>query len=721
MHTKTTLLSLAMLILTGTAAHSAVVWADEFNDEVINKDIWTYDVGGHGYGNGQFEYNTARSENSYIDNGSLVIKAIRENYGDNQFTSARMLTQGRFAFQYGSLEARIKMPNTENGLWPAFWMLANNFPGIDWPNCGEVDIAELGGASGITDGTQQERMNAALHYAVVEDEHEYVDEWIDASDYIGTDDLSADYHRYKVEWTPTDMTFYLDDVQFATWDITAEHLAEFHQPYYLILNLAVGGWEDAYTGVTSPAAVTALPSMGSSATMEIDWIRLSDNPYTEIFLGEDAEETGNFGVYTETTPVDNALVYGDDTTPEWPYSDEAAVYPWADTMTFAETSATPSEGSECWSFDIGAVSWCGMGIFLPNPRNMSDYSDGFLRFDIQSTSTDTFEVGVESAIAGQFWLSMGDETTEFGFARDGNWHSITVPLNRFANTDFNTIFQPFMLLCTDVTASSTVSIDNVWWEPSVTRAKPSAGSFGVYTDTEANKNAGEFALGVDGDFFVWANTLDSTTQDPYEGTNSLSFTSAAGLSWFGAAFTPNVKYDLSAFDNPNGTLNFALKTSSTTPFQVGMKSGNMDGVGQKWISFENGNDPYGFARDGQWHAIQIPVADIAADVDLSAMSQLFQILGTEGAISDIELDDIYYSGGTAFETNVVAALVQDGVGISWPSTDGSIYTVQWAGELSSNTVWNSLSPTVEGDWTTKTVFDPFGIDSERFYQVLETP
>jgi hypothetical protein len=391
-------------------------------------------------------------------------------------------------------------------------------------------------------------------------------------------------------------------------------------------------------------------------------------------------------------------------------------------LTFATTQATASEGNECWTFDVESVGWLGMGVFLPNFRNMSDYSDGTLHFDIQTTSSDTLQVGVESARAGQFWLSMGDETTEFGFARDGNWHSIAIPLNRFANTDFNTIQQMFMLLADSATAGTTISLDNIWWEPSVNRPSPTGGSFAIYSETDANKTAGEFDLGSDGNFFVWEETLDAATQSPYEGSNSLSFASAAGLSWFGAAFTPNVKYDLSAFDNANGKLQFAMKTSSSVAFQVGMKSGNMDGVGQKWIDFESGSDPYGFERDGQWHAIKIPVADFSADVDLSQMSQLFQILGTDGAISDIELDDIYFSGGVAPQTNVVASIiVQDGVGISWPSTDGSIYTVQWTDELGTNTSWNSLSETVEGDWTTVTVFDPFGVYSNKFYHVIEQP
>jgi len=726
MYSKATMLSLTVLLLTGASAYSAVVWQDEFNGTEIDTDTWIWDVASHGFGNGQLEYDTSRAKNSYVDGTNLVIEAFRENYFGKEFTSARLNTQGRFAYKYGTLEARIKMPNTENGLWPAFWMLGNNFPGIDWPHCGEVDIVEMGSEGGIAEGKQQERFNAALHFSNAAEEKQSNVFWDDAPV-----DLSSDYHLYKISWTPFDMTFYLDGIEIVTWDITPAHMAEFHQPHFPVLNLAVGdNRDDSYTGVKTPAGVTALPVAGSSAKMYIDWIRLEENADTEIFLSADTQETGNFGIFTETTPVNNALVYGDDTSTNWPYSDEAALYTW-NNMTEALEPADPSEGSEVWSFDINAGEWFGMGVFLPNFRNMQNYSDGFLHFDIQTTLTDAIKVGVKSSRGGESWQYL--EGTS-GFARNGEWHTVSIPLNGFSNCDFNTPQQIFMIVGDSASASTTFSIDNVYWEPSVARPKPSAGSFGVFTETATNKDAGEYALGVDGEFFVWGDpqTLNPIAQSPYEGTNSLSFTSA-GLGWFGAAFTPAVKYDLSAFDNPNAKLNFAMKSSAATTFYVGMKSGNVigppspegwanngpAGVGQVWIKFAAGSDPYGFARDGDWHTIEIPIADIIGDTDLSEVSQLFQILGVDGEISDIELDDIYYSGGKAFQTNIVSAVVQDGVGISWPSTDGSIYTVQWTDELSSPTVWNSMSPTVEGDWTTKTVFDPFGIDAARFYQVLE--
>jgi beta-glucanase (GH16 family) len=464
----------------------AVVWSDEFNGPNIDKNTWTWDAGtgpnNDGFGNGQLEYCTALSQNSYIDSGDLVLKAIREDYMGRSFTSARMLTQGRFAFKYGTLEARIKLPNVANGLWPAFWLLGNNFPGIDWPKCGEIDILESGGADGIANSTQNELINCAIHYSLADGTYEYQASWDTASNILGSPtDLSLDYHRYKVEWTPTDLTFYLDGVPFGTYDITAAHMTEFHQPQFPIINIAIGGWN--YVQINDPAGITALPNAGSSAELRMDWIRLEENDFTEIYLGADAQEFGNFGVFTETTPVDSALVYTiDDTDPAFEYSDEAAVYQWENTAVFSETPVTASEGTECWTLDVGSVGWFGMGVFLPNFRNMTNYSDGYLHFDIQSTSTDTMEVGVKSSRGGEFFLPIGDETAEFGFARgDGLWHSISVPLNRFANTDFKTIHQIFMLKADPASASTKVSVDNIYWEESVARATPANGNFGVFT------------------------------------------------------------------------------------------------------------------------------------------------------------------------------------------------------------------------------------------------
>lgn len=708
---KTTAMCLIVSALLGGPASAGIVWSDEFNGGVIDSGTWTYDVGGGGFGNGQFEYDTARHENSYITNGNLVIEARRESYSGNSFTSARMLTQGRFAFKYGTLEARVKMPNTANGLWPAFWMMGNNAGAIAWPQCGELDIVEMGSKAGIAQGLQQKKINCALHYADATGSHGMFDAWTNAPV-----DLSLDYHLYTMSWTPTNIAFYLDDVPYGSWDITADYLSEFHQPMFPILNIAIVGYDPSYTGVYSPDAVTAT----FPARMYVDWIRLYDNGFTQVYPGDAIAETGNFGVYTETTPVNDSLAYLTGSEPGFEYGTNAALYLW-NNMTPA-TPPTPAEGINCWSFDIAAGSWFGMGVFVPNFRNLNNYSDGYLHFDIRTTGTAPLKVGIKSCRGGEFWLPLGvDQTSEFGFARDGQWHSLKIPLNRFANTDFRTVSQMFMIAGDPPASALNLSIDNVWWEPGVARPTPGNGNFGIFTETALHKTAGEFALGVQGNFFIWESTLVAATPHPYEGTNDISLQSAPGLTWFGAAFTPDVKYNLTAFNNPNGRLRFAMKTSSSTTFTIGMKSGNIDGVGQKWITFQAGSDPCGFVRDGQWHVVEIPMSDMGPEVDLLQVSQLFQVLGASGAISNIEFDDIYFTGGGTLQTNVVSAAILDGVGIRWPTLAGTNYTVQWTTNLANNAFWNNLATPMVGDGNTNCLFDPIGPSPCRFYRVLQSP
>jgi len=253
------------------------------------------------------------------------------------------------------------------------------------------------------------------------------------------------------------------------------------------------------------------------------------------------------------------------------------------------------------------------------------------------------------------------------------------------------------------------------------RPQPAGGNFGVYTETALHKTSGEFGLGVQGNFFIWENTLVAAPQSPFEGSQNISLQSAPGLTWFGAAFTPNQKYNLGAFSLPSGKLRFSMKTSSSASFMVGMKSGNIDGVGQKWLAFQPGSDPYGFVRDGQWHTVEIPMSDMLPEVDLSQVSQFFEILGDAGPVSTIQFDDIYFAGGGALHTNLVAAEVLPGVRLSWPTLSGSNYTVQCAVQLGATTVWTNLAGPAPGDGTTNTLFEPFGTTPQQFYRIRQSP
>ena len=126
------------------ATFTNLTMSDEFDVEgAPNSEIWNYDTGTgiDGWGNNELQYYTDRSENVTVQNGLLVISAIEENYNGSSFTSAKLVTKGKFSQAYGRFEARIKVPGG-SGLWPAFWLLGENVDVDGWPQCGEIDIME---------------------------------------------------------------------------------------------------------------------------------------------------------------------------------------------------------------------------------------------------------------------------------------------------------------------------------------------------------------------------------------------------------------------------------------------------------------------------------------------------------------------------------------------------------------------------------------------------
>ncbi len=239
-----------------------IVWRDEFDGAVGSgpaETKWVAELGGGGWGNAELQTYTARRENSQIvedpealDGKALAIIARREGDG---YTSARLVTQGKFGVQYGRIEARLKMP-AGRGLWPAFWALGETLSTEGWPHCGEIDIMEW---VGQTPGT----VRASLHgpgYSGI--------------DNVGTNyDLpsgevfSGRYHVFAVEWTPEGMEFSVDGKVYATpgpKDLPAGAKWVYDRPFYLLLNLAVGGhWPG------SPTPETAFPQ-----EYRIDYVRV---------------------------------------------------------------------------------------------------------------------------------------------------------------------------------------------------------------------------------------------------------------------------------------------------------------------------------------------------------------------------------------------------------------------------------------------------------------
>ena len=237
-----------------------LIWADEFDGpegQSPSSRNWTYDIGTD-WGNNQLEYDTDRPENVSLDgNGNLVITAIEEDYNGQPYTSARILTRGLFSVQYGRIEARMKMP-TGQGLWPAFWMLGTNFPQVGWPDCGEIDIMEYRGQEpNITHGS--------LHGPGYSAGNAFTNSYT-----LPDGGFDTDFHVFAVEWTSSRIQWFVDDVLFATAEpgdagFNGGQWA-FSHPFFLILNLAVGG-----SFVGAPNDETVFPQ-----TLEVDWVRVYD-------------------------------------------------------------------------------------------------------------------------------------------------------------------------------------------------------------------------------------------------------------------------------------------------------------------------------------------------------------------------------------------------------------------------------------------------------------
>lgn len=539
-------MAICLCLMLMTSRAQTLVWEDNFDGPAIDANKWTYDFGDGcergicGWGNSELEYYTSRAENARIENGNLVIEARQENFQTRGYTSARLKTEGRMHFQYGTLEARIKVPNLQNGLWPAFWMLGTTG---NWPANGEMDLMEMGSAAAISAGVINRRAGAAVHWDYQGSQADY------GQDYNSSVNLNNDYHVYKLTWDPSFIRVYIDNVQFFAFDISnisGNSLEEFHIPHYILLNLAVGG---SYTGILSSGGITA-PLPGS---MLVDYIRLYQGSGSQLYVGANHAESGTYGVYTETTPVNNKLTYGVD----------ANLYLWNN---LTAISGTPYEGSEVMAFRANAGAWFGMGV-ATDYKNMSNFASGSLKFHMRTTSTHTFKIGVSSAF-GDSWVDFVNGGQQYGLVRDGNWHEVTIPFSAFFNLDLYSVKQMFMLTADPPAANVDFFIDNIYYSggggpvnqpPAVSVTSPSnSATFNQGQSITINASASD----TDGsvtlvEFYADGAKIGQDISSPY------SFT------WSGAA-TGTHTITAKATDNggastTSGGVNITVNTVSSLP------------------------------------------------------------------------------------------------------------------------------------------------------------
>jgi beta-glucanase (GH16 family) len=270
---------LCTLALVVSAQDYQLVWNEDFTDGALDTQVWNIEVNGDGGGNNELQYYCEKGVTLGAEPATgkqcLILTATKEDYKGKKCTSGRVNTKNKMTYTYGRIDARIKFPNTANGLWPAFWQMGNNFDQVGWPRCGETDIIELGNSNGFN-GTQDRYFNGAMHVGSA-----WNSVWSDAQAVTWQYSVEDTFHIVTMVWTPTSIDMYMDK------DAHPEYGAYFHadlepndnadynrqlvfgKPNFVIANLAVGG---NFPQIWDINKITALAN--GPRSVYIDWIRI---------------------------------------------------------------------------------------------------------------------------------------------------------------------------------------------------------------------------------------------------------------------------------------------------------------------------------------------------------------------------------------------------------------------------------------------------------------
>lgn len=235
-----------------------LIWSDEFSNTTVDANKWTFETGDGcpncGWGNNELQY--YQQKNAVLVDGHLVIEAKSEIVSGKNYSSARMITKGKFDFKYGRVDVRAALPKGQ-GLWPAIWMLGSNISTVGWPGCGEIDIMEMVGGTG-----KDNTVHGTAHWDNAGSHANYGKSYT-----LSNEIFNGKFHVFTIIWDQDKIQWFVDDVKFNEILITPAGLSEFREKFFLLLNVAVGGnWPG------SPNFSTTFPQR-----MMVDYVRVFQN------------------------------------------------------------------------------------------------------------------------------------------------------------------------------------------------------------------------------------------------------------------------------------------------------------------------------------------------------------------------------------------------------------------------------------------------------------
>ena len=487
-------LAAGLLLAVGAQASASVsnpaigqlLWSDEFNGTSLNTAAWSATDGNGcqinlcGYGNAELQYyspNNVSIVNVPFESGTraLAIQARHQTVGSNVFTSGKIDTKGKVQVQYGMVEVRMSTPAVATGLWPAAWML-----GVSpqtWPRNGEIDIMEMGHKASARTAAGSPSANHFVGSNVITYQQAACvpgnescaasTAWQTKNWYVSSTPLTNRFVIYRLYWTESEMRFTVVDngVERNMYDAPLPvNSTALQAPFYLLLNLAVGG---NFTDAATPGQVSA-PLPG---TMYVDYVRVYqlDGKGTVKLGNQTVPETGKFGVFTDTTTVNSKLVAG--TTSD--------IFLWNSASSGAG-NLPPYEGSNviAWSYNAPG-QWFGGGVQSRQARDLSNFRNGTMKFRIKIPANVSFNIGVGDTYTNQNWVNFPANTTTHGLVRNGEWATATVPVTSLIGPKvaLQSLLDVFMI-SSDAnrlpTSSFQFAIDDIVWDSGSTATQPPA-------------------------------------------------------------------------------------------------------------------------------------------------------------------------------------------------------------------------------------------------------
>ena len=473
-----------------TAQIGEIIWEENFD----NLDNWLIETGNGswGWGNGELQYYSDNNveileiPNEPGNNGLHIIGKeesganIVDQWGNSlNYTSGKITSKSKISVQYGMIETRALVPDIDLGGWPAIWMLGT--ANYNWPRCGELDMMEMGhtqafrdlhdehnGGNGNNNSTAKQMVGAnAIFYA-----DEAVTQcnpsgaasisWDPDDDYCrpyyNYDNLNYRFLTYRIYWDPDSIRFTIIDdgseYDFYTDIFPIDSVSdEFNAPFFFNINLAIGGTlTDAYN-LGDPGS--GLPiSLPLPTSMYVDYIQIREwNGHGNVHIGPPEFEGGTYGLYTDTTPVDNSLIPGEN----------AEIYVWEGTL--SEGSIAPFVGEIGVTWTTTGSGWFGAGIMSIQPVNLFNFGDGYLKFRIKIPSNVSFQIGIIDAWGNQSYVEFPSGQTRYGLVRDGEWGQASIPIEdiRGDYIDLRMLSYEFVILEVNG-ASCEFALDDIYWE-----------------------------------------------------------------------------------------------------------------------------------------------------------------------------------------------------------------------------------------------------------------